>query len=55
MEKFLVSRFSIYENEHHWSREPIKTLSGPSMFMFSIILYSLQSLHSLVGSSFADA
>src|SRR6218665_1903668 len=40
MEKFLVSRFSIYENDaasSHWSREPITTLSGPLMFMFSVI------------------
>ena len=41
MEKFLVSRFSVCENDaarRHWSREPITTLSAPSMFMFRFIL-----------------
>ena len=32
METFLVSGFSVYENDaarRHWSQEPITTLSGP--------------------------
>src|SRR6218665_3094713 len=40
MKKFLVSRFSVYENDaalRHWSREPITTLSAPSMCMSRFI------------------
>src|SRR6218665_243693 len=35
-----LSRFSVYENDAarlHWSREPITTLSAPSMFMSRFI------------------